>query len=135
MPLYVAQCPSCHHETDYVQPVKDHRKAPVCDCGVQMQQILTPVRGFADLPEYQSPVTGKMIRGRRARRDDLERNNCRPFEGVESEERATREYLAKKDREFDARLTETLSAGYESLSSESRQALETIKLDVTSERA
>lgn len=29
-----------------------------------------------DIPAYQSPVTGEVISGRKAKRDDLERHNC-----------------------------------------------------------
>lgn len=31
---------------------------------------------FGDLPGYQSPIDGKWIEGRRARKYDLESNNC-----------------------------------------------------------
>lgn len=34
-----------------------------------------------DIAAYQSPVSGKVIDGRRARRYDLERNNCVPAAG------------------------------------------------------
>jgi len=33
-------------------------------------------RVFGDLPAYASPLDGRMIEGRRARRYDLERSNC-----------------------------------------------------------
>ena len=38
----------------------------------------TPVapRVFGDLPGYQSPIDGSWIEGRRARRYDLEKNDC-----------------------------------------------------------
>lgn len=35
-------------------------------------------RVFGDLPGYQSPIDGKWVEGRRARRYDLESNNCVP---------------------------------------------------------
>ena len=38
-------------------------------------QPVTP-RVLSDLPAYRSPVDGSMIEGRRARRYDLEKNNC-----------------------------------------------------------
>ena len=38
-----------------------------------------------DLPGYDSPVTGEWIEGRRARREDLKRTGCRPYEGREQE--------------------------------------------------
>lgn len=31
---------------------------------------------FGDLPGYQSPIDGKWVEGRRARKYDLEKNNC-----------------------------------------------------------
>jgi len=37
--------------------------------------LATP-RVFSDLPGYQSPIDGKWVDGRRARRYDLEANNC-----------------------------------------------------------
>lgn len=33
-------------------------------------------RVFGDLPGYQSPIDGKWIEGRRARKYDMESNNC-----------------------------------------------------------
>lgn len=33
-------------------------------------------RVIADIPAYRSPVTGEVISGRRAKRDDLARHNC-----------------------------------------------------------
>lgn len=33
-------------------------------------------RVFGDLPGYQSPIDGQWVEGRRARRYDLESNNC-----------------------------------------------------------
>lgn len=37
-------------------------------------------RVWSDLPGYRSPVDGTWIEGRRARRYDLEKNNCVPYE-------------------------------------------------------
>lgn len=36
---------------------------------------VTPMT-FGDFPEYRSPIDGSMISGRRARKYDLEKNNC-----------------------------------------------------------
>lgn len=38
-----------------------------------------------DLPGYDSPIDGKWIEGRKQRREDLKRSNCRPWEGKEAE--------------------------------------------------
>ena len=37
---------------------------------------LAAPRVWGDLPGYRSPIDGAMIEGRRARRYDLEKNNC-----------------------------------------------------------
>lgn len=35
---------------------------------------------ISDIPEYPSPIDGRMITSRSERRDDLKRNNCVEFE-------------------------------------------------------
>lgn len=135
MPIYVAQCPTCECTQDYVQTVEKHADAPRCDCcGAQMTQILTPVRGFVDIPAYISPASGRVIRGRAARREDLKRTNCRPWEGREAEEKEAARYRKEAEERLDKKITEELSASYESMSQESKMALEHLSVDVTTER-
>ena len=53
-----------------------------CALSWQAPDLAMPyVRG--DLPAYKSPITGKPIEGRAARREDLARNNCRPVDPSE----------------------------------------------------
>jgi hypothetical protein len=52
-----------------------------------------------DLPGYESPITGQWIEGRKARREDLRRHNCRPWEGLDQEKREA----AKAQAENEAR--------------------------------
>lgn len=54
-----------------------------------------------DLPGYESPVTGQWIEGRRARREDLKRTGCRPYEGREQEEKSAARVRAEKERGLD----------------------------------
>jgi hypothetical protein len=54
-----------------------------------------------DLPEYESPVTGLIVRGRRARREDLKRTGCRPYEGREQEEKHAAKVRTEADRRVD----------------------------------
>lgn len=135
MPVYVAQCPGCERTAEYVRCIAEHFKAPKCDgCGVQMQQILTPVRGFVDMPAYRSPIDGREVRGRAARREDLKRNNCRPYEGREQEEKVAAKHRAEQEKKFDEKLTDELSAGYETLSADKRAALEHLVIENTTKR-
>lgn len=54
-----------------------------------------------DLPGYQSPVTGKWIEGRKARREDLLRTGSRPWEGLAAERQEAARALAHKERGLD----------------------------------
>lgn len=59
-----------------------------------------------DLPAYVSPVTGKLVDGRRARREDLARTGSRPYEGREQEQKEInrrKAYAAeKREQQLDA---------------------------------
>lgn len=56
---------------------------------------------FGDLPGYESPVTGKWIDGRKARREDLKRTNSRPWEGIEQERKEAAKIQRDNDRKQD----------------------------------
>ena len=60
--------------------------------GVQLAPYVLP-----DLPDYLSPVTDKLVSGRKQRREDLKRTGCRPYEGHASERKAAQQY--RKERE------------------------------------
>jgi hypothetical protein len=71
------------------------------------QQALSAVV-WDDLPAYESPVDGRLIDGRRARRNDLARTGSRPYEGREQEEREAARIRAGREREMD-RLAERMA--------------------------
>jgi hypothetical protein len=56
---------------------------------------------WGDLPGYESPASGLWIEGRKARREDLKRTGCRPYEGFESEKREADKWRAEQDRKLD----------------------------------
>lgn len=39
-------------------------------------QVTAPAAIVPDLPDYRSPIDGRVVSGRAARREDLRRNNC-----------------------------------------------------------
>ena len=55
-----------------------------------------------DLPAYESPIDGRVVEGRKARREDLKRNGCRPWEGREQEAREAAKVRAENARQVDA---------------------------------
>lgn len=54
-----------------------------------------------DLPAYESPITGQVIEGRKARREDLRRHGCRPYEGRDQEEKEAAKVRAARERDLD----------------------------------
>lgn len=90
------------------------------------EQRATPRGPFIwdDLPAYQSPVDGHEVRGRRARRDDLKRNRCRPWEGRQQEEKEAARQRGYQEQRFDRGLEEAARRAYHQLSLEKRRLLE-----------
>lgn len=54
-----------------------------------------------DLPAYESPIDGRVVDGRRQRRDDLARTGCRPYEGREQEQKEAAKVRAEQERKTD----------------------------------
>ena len=54
-----------------------------------------------DLPEYISPVTGKPVDGRSARREDLKRSGCREVDPSEWRPKYHNEKFARKHGKMD----------------------------------
>ena len=56
---------------------------------------------WPDLPPYDSPIDGRIVEGRRQRRNDLARSNCRPYEGREQEAKEAAKIRSEWDRKAD----------------------------------
>lgn len=74
-----------------------------------------------DLPGYESPVSGKWIEGRAARREDLRRTGCRPYEEGEREE--YKRQVAHEEKKMDAERRETVARAFYALPESKRRAL------------
>ena len=68
------------------------------------QVVMPQIRG--DLPAYKSPITGEVIEGRSARREDLKKHGCRevdpsekPFDGYRTEKFERKMFDAKQARQ------------------------------------
>lgn len=64
------------------------------------QEALAPVV-WDDLPAYDSPIDGRIVEGRRQRRNDLARSGCRPYEGREQEMKEARKVQAEREKKLD----------------------------------
>lgn len=55
----------------------------------------------ADIPDYVSPASGKLVSGRKQRREDMKRTGSRPWEGIEQEKREAAKGQAEQERHTD----------------------------------
>jgi hypothetical protein len=124
MPVYEARCNECGKIHEYIRRAANYLDTPEC-CGARTQKvILSAPMGFVSHIEYTSPIDGRPITTKHARLDDLARNNSRPWEGMEQEQKAAQERVKAEEKAFDAKLEQTIAGVYNSLPSEKRQALE-----------
>ena len=125
MPIYEAVCPKCGKYHEYVRTMSQCTDTPEC-CGVKTEKrIFSAPFGVVDIPAYQSPVTGRWINSRAERTEDLKRNGCRPWEGLEQEKKEAERQRAYQEEKEDAKLTQSVEMAYAQLKPEQRQALET----------
>lgn len=92
IPIYEYVCEVGHGFERYL-PVAQYATAQRCECGAASQKVLSAPMVVTDLPGYSSPVDGRWVEGRKARREDLARNNCVPYEPSMKSE-----YMKKIDR-------------------------------------
>lgn len=78
---------------------------------------------FGDLPAYESPASGRIIEGRRQRREDFKITNTRPFEGIEQEKKEAARRVAYEDAKFDRGLEDSVARAFYAMSPEKRRRL------------
>lgn len=93
-----------------------------------MKMVISPVRGFVYFPAagghgYVSQTSGKFIDTQRARREDLKRTGCRPWEGFDSESGQAARDKAHAEAKEDVAMTKTISEHVAQLPSEKKRAL------------
>lgn len=121
MPVYEYAC-DCGERFDRYLPIAEYAQPQVCKCGrIAQKQISAPLV-VTDLPGYQSPIDGRWIEGRKARREDLARNNCVPYEpSMKTDyERRMRQDAERLDRAVD----ETVDAEISKMPARKREKLE-----------
>jgi hypothetical protein len=75
------------------------------------------------MPSYQSPISGKWIDTPSQRRDDMARNNSRPWEGMESERKAASERVKIEEKQKDTAIENAVVGAYHSLSDDKKAIL------------
>lgn len=124
MPLYEWSCLRCGKREDGFRSVENRHDSPLCH-GQRMRIVISLATVQGDIPGYESPITGKWIEGRAARRDDLKRSNSRPYEGFAVEKREAEKRKAEREAKSDAKLEQVIRESYHQLPPAKRRALET----------
>lgn len=124
MPIYEYWCPKCAERFEAVHAVADYLAETLHEvCGtLGEKRIFTPQLVCDDLPGYLSPVTEQWVEGKRARREDLKRSGCRPYDPGEKEEFVRRR--AREDAALDRSIDEHVEASVSTMPARKRELLE-----------
>lgn len=76
-----------------------------------------------DIPDYRSPIDGRVISGKVKRRDDLRRNGCRPWEGSEQEKKEAAKRLRADEQVREDKLDKAAWETWYSLHPDKRKKL------------
>lgn len=122
MPMYGCICPKCgKYETIY-RSIAGRDDTPV-HCGEKMSRIVEAPAVQVDIGGYTSPIDGRWIEGKAARREDLKRNNCRPWEGMESEKKEAIKRAAAADKDYEKGVEAAVYNTYNNMSAEKQRAI------------
>lgn len=123
MPIYTSRCNACQEVQDYYATINECLVTPWC-CGKRTEKVILHAPAVqGDLPSYTSPVDGRWIDGRRQRHEDLKRNGCRPWEGLESEKKEAAKHEKYAADKLDASLTKAASEAFYQLPKSKRDIL------------
>lgn len=123
MPIYTTRCAECGRKQTIFRHV-DARDTDLPTCHGTMHRIVEAPAVQADLPGYKSPIDGRWIEGRRARHEDLRRNNCRPWEGMAAEKQEAVKRANEADRQFEKAIEGGIAEVYNGMSAEKQRALD-----------
>lgn len=111
MPIYEYLCPYGHKFDGYAPMSKSANPAFCEKHAAVAPKIISAPRVFGDYEPYVSPVTGRLVHGKKDRERDLRESGCRPYEAGELQEQARRAADAEKqaEREIDDAVERTFN--------------------------
>ena len=131
-PCYEYRCPR-GHDFERVLPVADYKTPQECECGAMGRRVLS-LPAIMVRPEcnYTSPIDGRPITSWRARKEDLARNNCEPYDPDRKQDYDRR--IKDDETRLDAAVDATVEAEIEKMPARKRELLEAeLKSGVTAE--
>jgi predicted nucleic acid-binding Zn ribbon protein len=123
MPIYGCVCQGCGHYETIFRHISQRDDTPV-HCSQKMVRRVEAPSVQVDIGGYTSPIDGKWIEGKSARREDLKRNNCRPWEGMESEKKEAKKRAAEADKTFEKGVEQAAYNVYNNMSAEKQRAID-----------
>lgn len=121
--LYEFSCPNGHH-FERTLAVADYQTPQRCDCGADGRRIISIPRlvtASADV-SYDSPIDGRAITSRAARRDDMARHGCQEYD-PEMKKDAAR-FRERSEAAVEARMDETIERQIDAMPGRKREKLE-----------
>ena len=122
MPFYTCHCEQCGEYEQIYRHIDQRDNTPM-HCGQPMQRCVEAPAVQVDIGGYQSPIDGRWIEGKSARREDLKRNNCRPWEGMASERQAAIERSKAADKDFEKGVEAAAYNTFNNMSAEKQRAI------------
>jgi len=122
MPIYGAICPKCNHYETIYRHIAQRDDTPM-HCGEKMQRVVEAPSVQVDIGGYTSPIDGRWIEGKAARREDLRRNNCRPWEGMESEKKEAMKRAEVASKDYEKGVEAAVYNTFNNMSAEKQRAL------------
>jgi putative FmdB family regulatory protein len=120
MPLYDFICHEGHKFERFLK-LADYDLPQKCPCGVFAERVISPPMVLGDYPDYNCPVTGRLISGRKAHRENLARTGCRILEPGEKEQNQRRKQEA--EAAIDAGIERTVEKFIDQLPSHKKEQL------------
>jgi predicted nucleic acid-binding Zn ribbon protein len=124
VPLYTFNCPKCGKKSTTFRKIAERDNAEFCaDDGEAMLRIIEAPAVQADIGGYTSPIDGRWIEGKAARKEDLKRNNCRPWEGMASEKKEAIKRSDAASKDYEKGVEAAVYNTFNNMSAEKQRAL------------
>lgn len=121
MPLYDFHCKACDRMDVAYRHISRRNEPAQCKCGEPMERVILAPAVQPDLPGYESPVTGQWIEGKSARREDLRRTGCRPYEDGERQD--FQRQKAHDEKKFEKSMHDAIARQFYALPEQKRRQL------------
>lgn len=121
MPTYEYHCTNDHY-FERVLPVADYKTPQTCPCGAQGRRVISmPILKIPKDIRYDSPIDGRPITSEKARREDLARHNCRPYDPEQKKDYHRR--IERDQQALDASIDDTIDREWGKMPTRKREQL------------